>query len=257
MDYLIAIPSYDRVDVLRNKTIALLESNDIPKESVYIFVAPNDQQKYTDAFPGYNIVVADCKGILQTRNFITRYFPEGQKLVHFDDDIESVLEKVTDDKTDGTMVPVNLKEFIATGFADIESRGLSMFGINPVANPFFMSRKISTDLRYVVAAFRGVINHHDIVLSYSDQKEDVENTIRAYIRDGGVLRYNYITVKTKWYAPGGIVSQSANGSIKARKELSKAAVDMLVAAFPAYGTCKQRKSGIYEFVLKRNPKCLQ
>ncbi|MGI9214794.1 MAG: hypothetical protein ACR2HS_03890, partial [Gammaproteobacteria bacterium] len=102
--------------------------------------------------------------------------------------------------------------------------------------------------------FRGVINHHDIILKHSDQKEDVENTIRSYIRDGGVLRYNYVTVKTKWYAPGGIVSQTAGGSKSTRIKLSKDAVDLLNQEFPTYGKIKQRSNGIYEFVLHKKPK---
>jgi hypothetical protein len=255
MTYLIAIPSYDRVEFLKNKTINLLEKNNIPKDIVYIFVAnDNEKKKYENAMPGYKIIVVPVNGILQTRNYITKYFPEGQKLVHFDDDIEEVLEKVNKDKKCREMKKVNLHEFIEKAFIEMEMRKLSMWGINPVNNPFFLGYNVSTDLRYVVAAFRGVINHHDIILKHSDQKEDVENTIRSYIRDGGVLRYNYITVKTKWYAPGGIVSQTAKGKASARKQLSKDAVDLLVKEFSNYGVSKQRKSGIYEFVLFKKPK---
>jgi hypothetical protein len=255
IDYLIAIPTYDRVDFLKTKTLSLLERNSIPKNIIYIFVASEEQKKkYEESIHEYNIVVAPVNGILETRNFITKYFAEGQKLVHFDDDIDEVLEKVNKDKTCRKMEKVNLIEFISNAFIEIEKRKLSMWGINPVNNPFFLAHNISTDLRYVVAAFRGVINHHDIILKHSNQKEDVENTIRSYIRDGGVLRYNYVTVKTKWYAAGGILSQTCKGNLKARKELSKHAVDLLVAEFPNYGVLKQRKSGIYEFVLHKKPK---
>jgi hypothetical protein len=114
-----------------------------------------------------------------------------------------------------------------------------------------MSDNVSTDLRYIVAAFRGYINRHDIILKGYDQKEDVENSIRSYIRDGGVLRYNNITVKTTWYAPGGIVARE--GTKEKRIGRSKEAVDWLMDNFPEYGSIKRRKSGIYEFVLKKNP----
>jgi hypothetical protein len=254
-DYLIAIPSYDRVETLKTKTIALIERNGLPKKAVHIFVANKEEEKkYKDALPDYKIIVAPVKGILKTRNFITKYFKDGQKLVHFDDDIEEVLEKVSKSKEGKEMRKVNLKEFIPKAFAEIDKLGLSMWGVNPVNNPFYMSNNVSTDLRYIVGAFRGIINRHDIILKFSNQKEDVENTIRAFIRDGGVLRYNGITVKTRWYAPGGIVSQTAKGDAEARKKMSKEAVDMLVKAFPAYGTPKQRSNGIWEFVLTKKPK---
>jgi hypothetical protein len=252
--YKIAIPSYDRVQTLKTKTIALLERNAIPKDIVFIFVANEQEEaKYKEALPGYTIVIAPVVGILQTRNFITNYFNDGEKVVHFDDDIEEVLEKVETDKTSKLMRSVPLHEFIVMAYDQLSKHGLSIWGVNPVNNPYFMSHNVSTDLRYVVAAFRGVINRHDIVLKHSNQKEDVEHTIRAFKRDGGVLRFNHITVKTKWYAPGGIVSQTCNGDVKARKLLSKEAVDLLVAEFPDYGIAKQRSNGIWEFVLKRKP----
>lgn len=253
-DYLVAIPSYDRVETLKTKTIALLERNKIPKDIVYIFVANEEEaKKYREAIPGYRFIIAPVKGILNTRNFITNYFKEGQKLVHFDDDIEEVLEKVSKDKLGRIMKKVDLQKFIPMAFSEIDKRGLSVWGVNPVNNPYMMAHNISTDLRYVVGAFRGVINRREIQLKFSNQKEDVENTIRLFIRDGGVLRYNYITVKTKWYAPGGIVSQTSKGDADARKKLSKEAVDLLIKAFPEYGRIKQRSNGIYEFELIKRP----
>lgn len=249
-DYLFAIPSYDRVEQLRHKTLALLKRHKISPKKIYIFVSADQFEMYSKEFPAYNVIGTKAKGILNTRNVMTKYFKEGQKLVHMDDDIEEVLEN-KGTKTKGNLQPIDLKKFIRKAFSDIKKLGLSMWGVNPVANPFFMSDNVSVDLRYTVAAFRGVINHHDIILKGYDQKEDVENSIRAYIRDGGILRYNNITLKTRWYAPGGIVATV--GSKEERLKKSKEAVDWLVKEFPEYGKAKQRKNGIWEFVLKKNP----
>ena len=258
MKYPVAIPSYDRVDTLKNKTLAMLERHKIPREQITIFVSGAEQYKlYTKALPDYRIVRTPSENILETRNYITDYYEEGEKVVHIDDDVEEVLRKVHAEKTSREMVVMDLTELCDMGFAEIEKRGLSMWGINPVPNPFFLTHNTSQDLRYVVAALRGVINHRDIILSLHPQKEDVENTIRAYIRDGGVLRYNYITISTKWYAPGGICAQSAANSARGRKELSKAAVDQLAAAFPDYGKAVQRPSGIWEFKLHKKPKAAE
>lgn len=256
MQYPVAIPSYDRIETLKTKTLAMLERHGIPKNQISIFVSGPDQYKlYKNALaPEYNVVETPAANILETRNYITRHYQEGERVVHIDDDVEEIWRKVHPEKTSREMVVMDLTELATMGFAEIEKRGLSMWGINPVPNAFFMTHNVSTDLRYVVAALRGVVNHHDIVLSLHPQKEDVENTIRAYIRDGGVLRYNYITITTKWYAPGGIVSQSAGGSAKARKELSKVAVDQLATAFPTYGIVVQRPSAIWEFKMHKKPR---
>jgi hypothetical protein len=258
MSYLIAIPSYDRVRILQEKTLALLERNGIPKDSITIFVADEEQLAlYKAELPDYRFVVA-VKGILNARNFITRYYSDSQRLVHIDDDLEEVFEKVNPDiKESKLMIPLRLLEFFEKAFEELESKGLSICGVNPVNNPYFLYEKVTTDLRYCIGCFRLAINRHDIVLQHSSQKEDVEQTLRAYVRDGGVLRYNHIAIKTRYYAKGGILSADCGDSLKKRKELSKSACELLAAEFPKYGNLKMRKNGTWEFALKRSPKVIQ
>jgi hypothetical protein len=254
MSYLIAIPSYDRVRILKEKTLALLERNGIPKDIITIFVADEEQLAlYQAELPDYRLVVA-VKGILNARNFITRYYPDGQRLVHIDDDIEEVYEKVHPGvKASKEMRPLRLTEFFPRAFDRLERLGLSMWGVNPVNNSYYLYEKTTTDLRYIIGCFRGVINCHDIVLRHSSQKEDVENTLRAYVRDDGVLRYNHISFKTKYYAKGGILAADCNNSREERIAMSRAACDLLAEEFPQYGALTMRKNETWEFVLKRKP----
>ena len=90
MDYVVAIPSYNRASYLIKKTLAALQEGGVSSDKVYIFVA-NDEQAgvYKWIMPGYKIVVGEL-GITNQQNFISRYFPEGQYVVSLDDDISSL-----------------------------------------------------------------------------------------------------------------------------------------------------------------------
>ena len=43
MDYVVAVPSYKRVDICRDQTLALLERLKVDKEKIYIFVADEEE----------------------------------------------------------------------------------------------------------------------------------------------------------------------------------------------------------------------
>ena len=91
MNYVIAIPSYNRSDVISNKTLKMLYEGNIIKNKIYIFVA--NQREFIlykeNVLPElYNKIIIGKKGITNQRNFIANYFPEGQYVVSLDDDIE-------------------------------------------------------------------------------------------------------------------------------------------------------------------------
>ena len=69
-----AIPSYNRVDILKSNTIAMLEHYKIPKKQIYIFVVEEEYQQYKDALPDYKNIIIGVKGLYNQRNFITNYF---------------------------------------------------------------------------------------------------------------------------------------------------------------------------------------
>ena len=58
--YVVAIPTYDRVDILQEKTLPLLLSRNVSPSSIYLFVANKEEEKkYKDAIPSdkYNKIV--------------------------------------------------------------------------------------------------------------------------------------------------------------------------------------------------------
>ena len=100
----------------------------------------------------------------------------------------------------------NLDNFIKNSFEILKKNKLYLWGIYPIANPYFMYPEITTDLKLIVGPCWGVINRHDkeLVLTI-DEKEDVERTLQYYTKDKGVVRFNNISVQTTYYkTPGGM-----------------------------------------------------
>ena len=83
---------------------------------------------------------------------------------------------------------------------------LFLWGLYPIANPYFMFPATTIDLKLIVGPVWGSINRHDkdLILTI-DEKEDVERTLQYYSKDNGVVRFNNVSVQTTYYkTPGGM-----------------------------------------------------
>ena len=204
MNIKIAIPSYNRVDGITKKTLAFLSRYNYPKELIYIFVNTEEQkQEYETKIPkelyGHIISTNEPKGIMNVRNYIIDYFDEGTKLISMDDDVVSI-----NTIDEGQLIPINnFNEVIEKGFQLCEDHKYTLWGLYPTANAFYMKSKdeYTTDLRFIVGGFMGIINKKRHV--HLDWKEDYELSIDSYIRDGGVIRFNHIAVKHNLYTKKG------------------------------------------------------
>ena len=160
-DYVIAIPSYNRPDIIREKTLTMLKANKIPREKIYVFLHDKEQKElYEKAIPrdmyGTIVITGLHKGIVGQRVFITDYFKENQKIVSIDDDVEKMLIV-----KNGKLATVyNLNEIIHRGFELCKQYNYTLWGLYPVANAFYMknTNEYSTDLRFIIGAFYGFIN---------------------------------------------------------------------------------------------------
>lgn len=204
IDWTLVIVSYSRAQTLRDKTLSYLATTDVPRDRIEIFVA-NDSEAvaYREAIgPDLKIIVGE-PGMRAIRNFVQQHYETGAKLFCLDDDIEALHEKV-DDKT--TRPLRNLVQFVDTGFDLAEKTKLRLWGVGAVLNPFFMSNRPSTNLKYIVGCAWGCINDRDPALSVTlDDKEDFERSLKYYLADGGVLRLNWVAPKTRYYKePGGM-----------------------------------------------------
>jgi len=203
MEYKIAIPSFKRANTLRKKTLAYLNRVGVPEDRIYIFVA--DQKEYDTykaEFPtqAYNIVIG-AHTLCAQRNFINQYFAEGEYILNFDDDVEGLFfgEEKLQEYTD-------LGLLADYGFAQMILHNTKIFGVYPVANHFFMDKKVTTDNRYIVGCFWGcIIDHCEELLITLEDKEDFERTIKYFKMFGAVVRINDVCVKTNYYKePGGM-----------------------------------------------------
>lgn len=77
----------------------------------------------------------------------------------------------------------------------------------------------------------------------AETKEDYEQTILYFKMDGGVLRFNNVTAKTKFNSPGGLGTD--------RYERNKKAAEYLQDKYPDIITVFKRKNGTYEVKLAR------
>lgn len=246
--YVVAIPTYNRPDEVTNKTLQTLKEGGVTKSRIYLFVANKQQEKmYEEVVPKnlYNKIVVGKKGIANQRNFIVKYFPENQYIVSIDDDVER-LEILKGDKL------VEMKDidgFFKEAYKMLKKEKLYIWGIYPVRNAFFMKNEVSTDLKFIIGVLRGFINRKTNKLKpsvSSESKEDYEQSILYYKLDGGVLRFNNITPKTKFNSKGGLGQD--------RQKMNRDAANYLKKKYPDIITIFHRDNGMTEVKLARLPR---
>ena len=101
---------------------------------------------------------------------------------------------------------MNLNNFVIEAFKETKRRNLNIWGVSPFHNHFFMKDTISENLKYICGAFYGEIfdRTKEMILSDVGHGEDFQKTMECFIRDNGVVRYNGVAIKTKYFGEGGI-----------------------------------------------------
>lgn len=251
-DYVICIPTYKRAQLCNDKTLSTLHDHNINSNKIYVYVA--NKQEY-DLYKNvltsnlYNKIIIGRKGLVQQRQFIMNQWPENKYIVFFDDDIENI-----DLSLSPTFKNHNLDYFIKNAFKKSQELQSYIWGVYPVYNPFFRGPKkeYSTNLNYIVGAFYGIINRPNLnsiqltITKQNGQKEDVERTLKYFINDGIVLRFNNIGFETKYYGKEGGL-----GTFEDRIKPMAEAAKKLQKKYSEYGYIKLKKSGMVEFVLRK------
>ena len=201
MDYRICIPSYNRIDCLRDKTLTMLSNNNINKENIYIYVPMKSYVDYVNAFPDYSILMcgsAEPSIVAQRKYILTHCLHDGVKyVVMIDDDIDKLVIKGEKDLTDFTA----LEGLIKTGFEKCEEHNTKIWGIYPIDNGYFMKNTISTDLKFIQGTLQGIIcddASSPFMLWNEDNCEDFARTLHYYTLYESIVRINYIAPKTKF-----------------------------------------------------------
>ena len=261
MNYKIAIPSYKRHTTLKKKTMKVLEHYKIPSNIIHIFVANREEEaiyKETLEPNSYGKIIIGKPGIKEIRNFMANYFHEGEKIVYLDDDLSKIWRCITRDggdpknKKDNKLVELeSLDSFIKEAFKMSKKTGFHNWGVYPTDNPFFMKptnkdgSHVSTDLKFLIGFFTGVINNRKAEVRSISDKEDYERSIKYYLKDGGIIRFNNISCNTRCYKePGGIQTDR-------KKENSRINAQILIKKYPDLVSINEsRKSGFVEIRLR-------
>lgn len=266
--FIIAIPSYNRSQLIIDKTLSTLKKLNIPSNLINIFVANKKEfVEYKNVIPKelYNNIIIGKLGLKNQRNFINNYYPEGTWLVQMDDDIDDIMiisnlkdysvknNKIKKKCRHLISIP-NLYNFITNAFKICKNKNLYLWGVYPIANAYFMNPIIREDLRFIVGPFWGCIVRHLSNLKISlDEKENVERSLLYYKNDGGVIRFDYVAVKTKYYKNPGGMQISNNKSF--RKNAAEKSAVILHNKFPNLTKIKRtKKSGITELILRNSSK---
>lgn len=239
----VAIPTSNRVDRLRDSTLPLLLNGGVPARLITLFV-PDAQQamEYTLAVGhlGVEIQYGHGVGMREARNAIARAYPTGTRLVQIDDDIRGIFS-YGDPKT---LDPVLNVDALFSRLAS-EAEG-KLWCVYPVPNPFFMHPdRVRRGLWYAEGCLFGyTVRNDETELVTVDDKEDFERSIRFYLRDGEVVRYDSVTFRTRYYSePGGMQDYRTPDTIRRGAQT-------LEELYPGLATARLAKSGRWEVKLK-------
>jgi len=239
-----AIPSYNRPDGIYKKTLTVLKNYNIPAKDITIFLHSNEEKDlYESKIPkdmyGKIEVHGLPKGIKGVRNFITDYYPLDTEYISMDDDVTGIRMPKANKLVD---IP-SLKDLVKEGFQLCKKNGLTLWGLYPVCNAFFMKgERYTTNLRFIVGGFMGIINKKRHVTL--NLKVDYDYTLMCYKKDKGVLRFNTICVKHNMYSKKGGIGKDQ----KERLNDYKKASSELVKKYPEYVHLNANKEG--EIILK-------
>lgn len=193
----VAIPSYQRSNLISEMTLKFLHQENYPSSLIFIFVASDtERQEYATNVPRhlYCQIIVGVLGLKEQRNFISQYFPDNEIIIQMDDDVKTI-------KTRPQMTFLNL---IAQGVRAIEDGQGGLWGVLPNDDGRKMKLNTTRHLAHIIGSFFILRNHRDILITLTE-KEDFERSIIYFRRYGSVLRYNGAGVDTKYtQTPGGL-----------------------------------------------------
>ena len=247
MDYVIAIRTYKRSDIIQNKTLRILNENNIPINKIFIFCGSDEIDIYKNKLNNnYTIVDGGSKGTNYCNLQINNYFDEGTYIIQMDDDINFILQFKENNnprkKINGRIEPKNLEcanllSIIEEGKNLMDLHKFNLWGMYAVPNEFFMRKvaPITYDLRFIIGRVFGFINCKQI-RTKDNCRDDYERTILYYKKDGGVIRFNKYSCDADTYVGKGGLAESR--TVQKMEE----SVQYMLTTYPEYVKRKKTKS---------------
>ena len=202
MNYVVAIPSANRLKIIQDKTLSMLEYYGIDMARVFVFAPATDYDEYNnelkDRYNDINVVVGGY-GIQSQRMAISNFWDEDQLILSLDDDIKSI--HILDLSTQSHLkILDNLDDFIITTSKMMKNENINLCGLYPINNSYFMRPTFSTDLKFIIGQFKLFYNKKICENREFQLLEDFETTLKYYLHDRKVLRFNNICL-TASYKP--------------------------------------------------------
>ena len=249
MDYKIVIPSLSRVDILKERTLNMLDT--ITKSNIYIFIIGDEYDEYKKALPDYNIIIGPL-GCAEQKRYISNYFEEGDKLLFLDDDIKGFYKK-----NGSYLKPIEPQVLFDHTFEMMDRYKAHLCGLYPAKNPFFMRMKMRKGLSFSIGQFQAVINHQHIYDTFEYRiLEDYERSMR-YFLDYKTIRLDYITIDADYNKLDGGWQSSSQ---KRHVELKEAELIRFQKQYSDYCYIKQKKQGrdiVFKSIYSKELKTVQ
>lgn len=251
-DYIVNVPSYQRSEVVQKRTLQFLADNNIDRERVTVWVA--DEQEY-EAYrrsldPSWSVRISS-KGLVPSRCHYHQQAPAGQPIVNIDDDVETLLY------SDGKRLhryESSLDKFIRSAFQMANENGVRLWGINGAANAMFLKSQVTVGLRYLIGAFFGSFAGDSIFdlnnRTGESSGEDFEAALMAFVRDGAIMRFDGITLKTAYFAQGGIDAELKAQGIENRQQDHQRRLEEIASQYPGLAKTYTKAGGVVNIRLR-------
>ena len=202
-DVRIAIPTYNRPEMIQTATLKMIDDANIPEEMVDIWVSGESQMPLYDILPDRwrRRLMVGAKGLVENRLFAEEtHYEDGQKIVWVNDDIRKVRRSA------GVKSPWLIEKFsdvIKQGFDAIDNRRSHLWGLYPTDNKLWSINgpEVAHGIFYVVGSIYGIVHRRDrrLYSTFGAAKEDCERVLRFVDVDGEVTRLNRVHAKTTYY----------------------------------------------------------
>lgn len=246
--------SYNRPQELARKTLPLLLRHGVAPERVRVYLGDHDGE--ADAYraaagDGWQFLPAPLGKPAALRHAHLQH-PEGTELVCLDDDLCQLRELVGPRRA--AACTRTMDEIADHGFGVCRRNGLRLWGLRQNDNALSMKPRVSCGLRFVVGTLHGCYAGDpaftDLPLPGTPQIEDLEASLWHFVAHGGTARLDSIACRTKYLAPGGIVSQLAATGQGDRKGYHLRALLRLQALYPGLVSVFTDRNGYANFRLK-------
>ena len=185
------------------------------------------------------------------RVFINKHYDDGTPILSLDDDVLSLHE--VDHNKQLQPFSKTIDQLATKGFTLCEKTGARLWGINPVANGFYMDQTITIGLRLVCGTCFGSYAH-DPVWTGADRLdfssgEDWESSFRSFLRYKGIIRFDGICPKQNMWGPGGM--QDEIGSKEERNKDHTRRLNEIARRYSKFAKIYMKANNVTNIKLRR------